>query len=94
MLIDMGALSSRGSRGKAPAVDGDAYWRRNSCFLPPWHERPKCRCHRPCIIDVWEYDGTKQARRRYFKCVDTDSTLWYGVNLYALFKFYAFVYIQ
>jgi hypothetical protein len=36
------------------------------------HERLKCKCERPCIIDVWEFDGTDRVRRRYFKCVDTD----------------------
>jgi hypothetical protein len=73
MLIGMAASSSRGSRGKAPVVDGEADWRRNSCFLPPCHEWPKCTCCRPCIIDAWKYDGTKWAERRYFKCADMDS---------------------
>jgi hypothetical protein len=72
MLIGMVAPSSMGSCGKAPVVDGETDWRRNRCFLPPWHDRPKCTCHRLCIIDVWAYDGTKWAGRRYFKCVDTD----------------------
>jgi hypothetical protein len=72
MLIGMSASSSRRSRGKAPAIDGEADWRRNWCFLPPWHEWPKCTCRRPCIIDVCEYDGTKRTGRRYFKCADTD----------------------
>jgi hypothetical protein len=72
MLIGIAMSNSRGSCDKALAIDGEADWRRNQCFLPPWHERPKCTCHRPCIIDVWEYDGTKRAERHYFKCVDMD----------------------
>jgi hypothetical protein len=72
MLIGMAASSSRGSRGKAPTVDGEVYWMRNCCFLPCWYERPKCMCHRPCIIDVWEWDDSNQAGRHYFKCVDMD----------------------
>jgi hypothetical protein len=72
MLIGMAASSSRGSRGKASVVDGDADWRRNRCFLPPWHERPKCTCRCPCTIDMWEWDGTNRVGRRYFKCTDTN----------------------
>jgi hypothetical protein len=72
MLIGMETLSSRGSRGKAPAIDGEADWRRNRCFLPPWNEQPKCTCPRLCIIDVWKYDGTKWPERRYFNCADMD----------------------
>jgi hypothetical protein len=68
----MAAYSSRGSHGKAPARDGGADWRRNRRFLPPWHERPNCTGRRPCIIDVWEFDGIKWAGRRYFKCANTD----------------------
>jgi hypothetical protein len=72
MLMGMAVSSSRGSRGKASTVDGEADWRRNRCFLSPWHERPKCTCRRPCIIDVWEFDGTKRDGRCYFKCDNTD----------------------
>jgi hypothetical protein len=62
--------SSMGLRGKT-LVD----WRTNRCFLPPWHERPKCKCRRTSIIDMWEFDGTDGGEgggRRYFKCVDLD----------------------
>jgi hypothetical protein len=72
MLIGMTVSSSKGSRGKAPIVDGEADWRRKCCFLSPWHERPKCTCGHPCIIDVWEYDDIKWAGRCYFKCVDME----------------------
>jgi hypothetical protein len=72
MVIGMTTSSSRGLRGKAPTVDGEANWRMNPCFLPPWYERPKCMCHRPCTIDVWAWDGSNRAERRYFKCADID----------------------
>jgi hypothetical protein len=45
------------------------------------HERPKCKCGRPYIIDVWEFNDTDGVGRHYFKCVDTDSDfmVWYGL---------------
>jgi hypothetical protein len=72
MLIGMAASSSRGLRGKAPVIDGQADWGRNYCFLPPWHEWPKCTCRHPCTIDMWEWDGINGAGRCYFKCADID----------------------
>jgi hypothetical protein len=71
-MYGMVASSSKGLRGKVPTRDGEADWRTNHCFLPPWHEWPKCTCRHPCIIDVWEFEGTDRAGRRYFKCANTD----------------------
>jgi hypothetical protein len=68
----MTASSSKGSCGKGLAEEGEADWRTNRCFLPPWHERPKCKCRHPCITDVWEFDGTDRAGMCYFKCADLD----------------------
>jgi hypothetical protein len=67
----MTSSSRLGSRGGGSKDYAD--WMSNRCFLPPWCEHPKCKCGRPCIIDVWEFDGTDRAGRRYFKCADTDS---------------------
>jgi hypothetical protein len=80
----MKTSSSRGSCGKAPTVDGEADWRRNCCFLPPWHERPKCMCRCPYIIDVWKFDGTTRVGRHYFKCADTDLDF-YGMVITYMF---------
>jgi hypothetical protein len=51
----MASSSSKGSRGGSK---DSADWRSNRYFLPLWHERPRCKCGRPGIIDVWEFDGT------------------------------------
>jgi hypothetical protein len=69
----MTVSSSKGSHGKGPAKGGSTDWRTNRCFLPTWHERPKCKCQSPYIIDVWKFDDTGRASRCYFKCADLDS---------------------
>jgi hypothetical protein len=61
VLVGMASSSRSGSCGTGRNDEAD--WRSNWCFLPPWYERPKCTCHRPCIIDVWEWDDTNRARR-------------------------------
>jgi hypothetical protein len=52
VLVGMSSSSRSGSRGGGSNDEAD--WRSNQSFLPPWYERPKCTCRRPCIIDVWE----------------------------------------
>jgi hypothetical protein len=32
----------------------------------------KCKCGRPCVVGMWEFDGMDQARRHHFKCADID----------------------
>jgi hypothetical protein len=70
VLVGMASSSRSGSCGGGSNDEAD--WTSNRCFLPPWYERPKCTCHRPCTIDVWERGDTNRAGRRYFKCADTD----------------------
>jgi hypothetical protein len=72
-LIGMVASSSKDSHGK-----GSTDWRSNNCFLPLSHAQPKCKCHRPGIIETWNYDSIDQAGRRYFKCanLDPDFMVW------------------
>jgi hypothetical protein len=94
MLIGMTTSSSRGSHGKAPAVDGKTDWRRNRCFLPPWHEQPKCTCQRQCIIDVWEFMALNGLGDVTSSVPIRTQTLWYGGNLYDLFKIYTFMSIH
>jgi hypothetical protein len=75
--------SSRVSHDKGRAQDGEADWRTNCCFLPPWHERPKCTCQHPCIIDVWEFDDIDRTRRRYLS-VSICDTLCFVANVLVL----------
>jgi hypothetical protein len=72
----------------------EADWRNNRCFLPPWYERPKCTCRRPCTIDVWEWDDTNRARGVISSVRIQTLTLWYGGNFLVLFKFHEVPYIR
>jgi hypothetical protein len=65
-------MAASSSKDKGRARDGEVDWSATRCFLPPWHEQPKCKCHCSCIIDVCEFNGTDRAGRHYFKCVDLD----------------------
>jgi hypothetical protein len=85
----MSSSSRSGPRGGGSNDEAD--WRSNRCFLPPWHEHPKCKCGCPCIIDVWEFDAPTGTRGITSSVPILIQILWYGI-LFCFEFFYLYLF--
>jgi hypothetical protein len=67
IFVGMAASGSQSSHGGNQDSDD---WRFNRILLPPWNERPLCRCGCVAIDDTWDCNSSALHGRQYFKCLE------------------------